>query len=195
MKGCKPLSPAEYRRVLDTIAGPMADRDRALFVFGCHTGLRSHELVTLQWSDLLTQRAIASRFYLFRSRTKGQTQGRTVEIPAPAIHALSTWHDAQPPIGPDTRPAHVFTTPAGSPLSTRTIRHLVTSWLRNAAIPPPHGSHTMRKTFAARLYEASGRDLKLCQLALGHTSLASTAHYVEPLAGRYETLIRSLYLG
>jgi integrase len=39
-------------------------------------------------------------------------------------------------------------------------------------------THSLRKTFAARVFERSGRNLLLTQRALGHASVASTASYL-----------------
>lgn len=39
--------------------------------------------------------------------------------------------------------------------------------------------HSLRHTFAVNLYHASGRNLKLVQIALGHTNLVTTSIYLE----------------
>ena len=40
------------------------------------------------------------------------------------------------------------------------------------------GTHSLRKTFADRVYDALDRDLVKTQRALGHRNINSTVHYL-----------------
>lgn len=53
-------------------------------------------------------------------------------------------------------------------------------------------THSLRKTFASEMYEASGHDLRACQVCLGHSDIGSTVKYIEPDAQRLANLIRGL---
>jgi integrase len=50
-------------------------------------------------------------------------------------------------------------------------------------------THSMRKTFARRVYEASGHDLIRTQRALGHSSPVTTARYLETDSEALDRLI------
>ena len=41
------------------------------------------------------------------------------------------------------------------------------------------GTHTLRKTFARRVYEYSGKDLMVLKAALGHSDVSVTQHYLD----------------
>lgn len=60
---------------------------------------------------------------------------------------------------------------------------------------PQHGrwgSHTMRKRFAKRLYEATGRDINLTRAGLGHRDIATTQRYLEVSASDIRSAILSI---
>ena len=42
-----------------------------------------------------------------------------------------------------------------------------------------YGSHTLRKSFAARVFRACGHDINVTRVALGHRDIATTQRYLE----------------
>jgi site-specific recombinase XerD len=53
-------------------------------------------------------------------------------------------------------------------------------------------THSLRKTFAAEIFEASGHDLRATQALLGHTEIETTIRYIEPDQSRLNALVRNL---
>jgi len=75
--------------------------------------------------------------------------------------------------GPDTP---LFRGNSGDRLGTRQIQLRFANWLQEAAIDRPVSIHSLRHTFATRLYEKTG-DLHLVQRALGHRQITTTEIY------------------
>lgn len=88
-KGPDPFKPDEIQRILDACSWP---QDKNLFQFAFHTGLRSSELIGLQWRNVdIANRIIRvdSAFIegaLRKTKTKGST--RVVELDDKAAEAL-----------------------------------------------------------------------------------------------------------
>jgi site-specific recombinase XerC len=62
----------------------------------------------------------------------------------------------------------------GPPLSTRQYARIVHTWVESAELESSaYGTHSMRRTRAAQIYEKTG-NLRAVQLLLGHTKLEST---------------------
>lgn len=195
MKGCQPLSPSEYRAVLAACPeNPFGYRDRALISLGCHTGLRISELLSLDIGDAFPNRRAASRIVLKRRYTKGQHNGRIVLVPEPPRQAIAEWIALWPPYVPLSPDSPLFISRHGSRLSRRQALDRLKEIFIAAQLPEPHGSHTLRKTFAKAVFEGSGRDLITTQQALGHASLASTACYLAPNHDSYTALLSRLNL-
>lgn len=53
-------------------------------------------------------------------------------------------------------------------------------------------THTLRKTFVARVYAASGHDLIKTQRIVGHASPLTTARYLETDQEELDDLVRGL---
>jgi integrase/recombinase XerC len=75
--------------------------------------------------------------------------------------------------GPNTP---VFASKSGRRLGARQIQLNFTLWLRVAGITRPFSIHSLRHTFATRLYRKTG-DLYLVQRALGHRQITTTEVY------------------
>src|SRR5690606_35691647 len=55
--------------------------------------------------------------------------------------------------------------------------------------------HAMRKSFAMAIYEATGKDLRATQLAIGHSSISSTAYYLASCEDHINTTVRGIRFG
>ncbi len=65
---------------------------------------------------------------------------------------------------------------SGLRLGGRQIQLNFARWLRQAGITRPFSVHSLRHTFATRLYQKTG-DLYLVQRALGHRQITTTEIY------------------
>ena len=180
MKGTRPLTQPEIQAVLKSFRGKYEARDRALFLLGLKSGLRISELLSLRVGDVLEYGALSERISVERRATKGRREGRTVLLHPEAKEAIELWLrelEAEGRLEPDQ---FLFPSRKGQnrPVSrVHAWRVLRRAYTENE-LPGKLGTHSMRKTFASRVYEALGRDLVKTQRALGHRNINSTAAYL-----------------
>jgi site-specific recombinase XerD len=167
MKGCKPLSDAELAAV--EFRGKYALRDRALFVTGVKTGLRVSELLSLRVKDVADRVSVAKR------NTKGSLEGRSVVLHPAAREAIDAWVSAAG-LSPEDA---LFRSREGSGAISRNMAYKVLKGaFARAGVEGKTGTHSMRKTFASKVYAALGRDLVKVKAALGHRDINSTVSYL-----------------
>lgn len=180
LRGCRPLSEAEVSAVLEALTGPNALRDRALWILGVRSGFRISEILSLRVRDVFQSGRILERVTVPRRYMKRKAEGRTVLLHPAAREALRAWItelEARGQSGPDrvTFPSRKGT---NRPIGRRQAWRILRQAFEGAELVGNLGTHTMRKTFADRLYERLGGDLVKLQKALGHRSILSTAAYV-----------------
>src|SRR5262245_26628187 len=157
------LSPAEVVRLFE--AAP-AGRDRVLLQTAYACGLRLGELLHLRVTDIDSARMVVHI---------RQGKGRKDRLAPLSLRLLaelrSYWKQYRPqtwlfPGVPPERPLH------GSNVQRLCQRLLPLAGISKRATP-----HTLRHSFATHLLEA-GVDLVTLQKILGHSQLATTAHYL-----------------
>lgn len=190
MSGCDPLDGTTIERVIQTLSkGRNGQRDKALFILGLSTGLRISELLSLTVGDVMGTRAVLQSFYLKRRHTKGKTQGRKIEIPTEARKAIADHMQDMRRKGKGFKwqPLFMGQGRACAPLSRKQAWKMLHHAFILSGLRGQSGTHSMRKTFACRLYEsqlqqqARGKTvdaLRVVQHALGHRDIASTEKYL-----------------
>ncbi len=180
MRGCRPLTDEEAERVLGHFSGRDAARNRAIFVLGVLAGFRISELLSLRVRDVLHRKEIALRIAVPRRRMKGRREGRSVLLHPQAKFALTTWLEELRQRGNLGRDSYVFPSRKGPnrPLGRIQAWRVLRRAFREARLTGSLGTHSLRKTFADRIYERLGNDLVLTQRALGHRDPASTVAYL-----------------
>ncbi len=160
-------------------AGPTGRRDHALVCFMLLTGCRLAETAALNVGDIdLDARAAVLHL------TKGGDPDRVLLSPTLAeILARNMGADA-PPRAP------LFATGARR-LSTRQIQRIVTARILEAGITKPITAHSLRHSFATRLYNATG-DIRLVQQALRHTHVSTTETYAQVDPQRWRASVAEL---
>ncbi|MCX5799770.1 MAG: tyrosine-type recombinase/integrase [Candidatus Eisenbacteria bacterium] len=163
------LSIDEARRLLDAIAdsnSALAKRDHAMFSLLLGTGMRLGSLVGLNTGDVnLAEQTITIN-------TKGGRE-ETVFLNARLCKLLARYIKAVS--ATDGTP--LFRSRNGGKLGPRQVQLRLKHWLGFAGITKPLSVHSLRRTFAARLYSKTG-DLHLVQRALGHRHITTTEIYV-----------------
>lgn len=165
--------------------GPCAQKIRAakrdLFVvqFDLATGLRAAEL-----RDLLIEELDLTAQYLVVSHGKGDKQ-RLVPIPDLLIPIIKAWigERCKGPLilddnGRSMRPETLY---------WRIRRMGARAGIRNTVHP-----HTLRHTYATRLYETT-RDMRVVQKLLGHESIQTTQIYAECCPGMMLEAVNQRY--
>ena len=177
MRGSRPITRMQIKAVLkatDSI------REKALLTLGFATGYRISELLSLTVADVCTNGTIHSHVTVKASNTKTKT-GRTVLLNSDAKKALSTlvaWLKAK---GLDeTAPLFVSRkhTNGFSAITRQQAGRLLKELFALIGEFGNVSTHTMRKTFAKAIYDATGGKIELVQQALGHRSISSTISYL-----------------
>ncbi len=178
MIGSNPLTREQVKSVLkatDSI------RERALLTLGFSTGYRISELLSLKVSDVCTGGVIHNHINVKASNSKTKV-GRTVLLNSDAkkvLKKLIEWLSAK---GLDnTAPLFVSRkhTNGFAAITRQQAGRLIKDLFALAgAIGSSYSTHSMRKTFAKAIYDATGGKIELVQLALGHKSINSTVSYL-----------------
>ena len=160
------LTEQETRGLLATIKRektPMAERDHLIFALMLGTGIRLGSLVALNVGDV----DLASG--TIRVNGKGNVE-QLVFVNGGLKRLLKKQMARRDPSTP------LFLSMRGGRIGSRQVQLRLGFWLRKAGITRPCTVHTLRHTFATRLYETTG-DLRLVQRALGHRQVTTTEIY------------------
>lgn len=160
------LHPDEEKRLLEALSaatGPQAERDRTLVELLLGTGVRIGSAVGLDVEDL--------------DFDHGEITLRTAKNDRPALVPMrkQTARALRRFVGErDTGPVFLA---GGRRISIRHAQRRLSGWMEAAGIVEK-SAHSLRHTFATRIYESFG-DLQLTQAALGHASIVSTCVYAK----------------
>jgi len=160
------LSDDDQRRLIETLKaddGYEAARDHAMIALMLATGIRLASALELDVTDVDLERGDLQ----LRS-TKGDRPG-VVYLGETIREHLARYID-----GRDSGP--LFTARHGGRLSRRQAQRRFEIWLDRAGITQSASPHSLRHTFATKLYRKTG-DVLLVKEALQHRSIASTLVY------------------
>ena len=182
----QPLSPDEARALLDAVKG---DRLEALYGIALGLGLRQGEALGLAWEDVdLESGTLSVRHTLQRydgayhlDEPKTSKSRRTIALPRPLIEALRCHRTRQ--VEERLRAGQgwegdrwnlIFTTMAGTPLSSAVVTHRFQEILAAADLPRQK-FHDLRHA-AASFMLVQGVALRVVMEVLGHSDIAVTAN-------------------
>lgn len=180
MKGSRPLTRQQVKSVLKSTD---SIREKALLTLGFATGYRISELLSLTVADICTGDAIHSHVTVKASNTKTK-QGRTVLLNSDAKKALQSlvnWLKAK---GLTDKATPLFISQKRTingelkAISRQQAHDLLKSLFAFIGEFGNVSTHTMRKTFAKAIYDATGGKIELVQIALGHAAITSTVSYL-----------------
>ena len=179
MKGTRPLNNDEIRKVAECFDGTYAARNRGLFVLGVSTGGRISELLSLKVGDVWQNGKPITDLLFERSVVKGGEVSRAVPVNTDgrtAIEALIAWHvehygniDVERPLFPSRQ--------GDGAMDRRTAHAVLKTAFEAAGLNGKLATHSMRKSFAQRLYEETA-DIFAVQEVLGHKNVATTQAYL-----------------
>lgn len=181
MKGTRPLDNNEIRRVSACFTGTYEARNRGLFMLGVSTGGRISELLSLTIGDVWQNRAAVTDLLYNRSIVKGGEVSRAVPVNRDgrqAIVDLITWHRERYNTTHKRRPLFPSRNGRGTQrMSRRTAHDVLKAAFEGAGLNGHLATHSLRKSFAQRLYERTG-DIFAVQEMLGHKNVATTQKYL-----------------
>jgi integrase/recombinase XerD len=154
-------------------------------------GLRAKELTSLKWDDVYDAKGhVRSVLHLRAAYTKG---GRTrdVFLSSPTLRrALAKYREG--PLSLSTRASHapLFPSQKGGPMTPASMARFLKALYREAGISGA-SSHSGRRTLITRLAER-GIDLKAIAEIAGHSSIRTTAVYVEANPRRLARILQDV---
>jgi len=179
MKGARPLSNDEILLVSEQFKGTYQIRNRSLFMLGVSVGGRISELLQLTIGDVYQNGQPVKDLLFQKGMVKGKENARMVPVNADGLSSIADlidWHRGQyGDLAPD-RP--LFVSRQGSGALTRGQAHKVLeAAFTRAGLNGKLATHSMRKSYAQRMYDASG-DIYLVQEMLGHQDVKTTQKYL-----------------
>ena len=181
MKGTRPLDNAEIRKVSEAFDGVFAVRNQSLFILGVSVGGRISELLALKVNDVWQNGKPVKDLLFDLNIVKGGEVSRAVPVNIDgrqAIENIIVWHaELYGNIDP-TRPLFPSRNGRGTQTMTRKAAHdVLKSAFEAAGLNGKLGTHSLRKSYAQRLYEQTN-DIYAVQEMLGHKSVMTTQRYL-----------------
>lgn len=187
MKGTRPLDNAEIHAVANHFTGEFAVRNRSLFMLGVSIGGRIDELLSLTVGDVYQNGKPVSDVLYEKSIVKGGEVARAVPLNADgrdAVEKIMAWHTEKfstlGEVNPDL-PLFVsrVKNKDGTPkrMTTQAGRDAIMAAFAAAGLNGKLGTHSMRKSFAQRLYSQTN-DIFVVQEMLGHKNISTTQEYL-----------------
>ena len=178
MKGTRPLDNDEIRQVSAAFTGTFEVRNRGLFMLGVSTGGRISELLGLRLGDVYQNGKPVTDLLFDKSIVKGKETSRAVPVNVDGRHAIAdlvNWHrDRYGNPVDDKRPLFPSRNKKGTvALNRQTAHDMLKKAFMAAGLNGKIATHSLRKSFAQRIYEESG-DIYLVQELLGHRNVATT---------------------
>lgn len=169
------------KQILATLAQHrFAKRDQALFLLGLRSGFRISELLSLSVRDVYQNGNYVDRISVARKHMKKKMEGRTVALHPEAREALVALVE-ELRAGDKAAPnSPLFQSREGEskPMNRKSAWHMLKQAYGACGLTGKLGTHSMRKTFAKRVYDKLGGDLMKTQKALGHARVTSTVSYL-----------------
>lgn len=192
MKGCRPFSDAEVQAVTQALARDRYHaRNLALFHLGVRSGFRISELLSLKLQDVFQNGNFVESVMVARRHMKGKNASRGVPLHPDARVALEVWVRELLAAGHADPGTFLFRSREGGnrAISRKTAWYILRKVSSACGLTGKIGTHSLRKTFAKRVYEKLGRDLMKTQRALGHARVTSTVSYLSFDQGEVEDAI------
>ena len=169
------LTPDEVEKLLAAAGktGRHGHRDRTLLLLGYRHGLRVSELVALRWDQVDFK---AGTLHVARLKN-GLPSSHPLR--GPELRALRELARNYP------GSAYLFVSELKGPMTTATVRKLMTRAGALARLPFPVHPHMLRHATGYKLAN-DGHDTRAIQHYLGHRNITHTVRYTEMAPGRFK---------
>ena len=184
--GARPFTEQEFQSIVATLGRLGRHRDKLMIQLGCAVGYRISELLSLRvgqvWSEtgpaaeVVTRRLLKGGHGVYREKVRSR---RVVLAPAVRVAIAEHFATRRVDFGPEE---FLFRSREGGnrPVCAPHVHRIIVGAALAAGVDTARiSTHTLRKTFAARVYAATNRDLIKTQRIMGHTNPMTTARYLE----------------
>ncbi|MDE0634747.1 MAG: site-specific integrase [Candidatus Poribacteria bacterium] len=183
MKGTRPLTNNEIRRVIAAFDGTFEVRNRSLFLLGVSIGGRVSEMLAIKIKDVWQNDKPVTDFQFDRAIVKGRETSRTIPVNRDGITAICdviAWHkqhfgdiDPSRPLFPSRKKSDDKIVAA----KRQAVHKILKDAFIKAGLNGKLATHTLRKTFAQRFYQKVG-DIYMVKELLGHKNVTTTQAYI-----------------
>lgn len=172
----EPLTRAEALALVDAPnpRWPTGARNRALLALMYRSGLRVAEALALRPWDVDAE---SSTVRVLNGKGK---KTRTVGMDARAFELVAEWLERRACL-PTTDTSPLFCTLQGGAVYTSYVRAMIKRMAKRAGVRRRAHPHGLRHTMAAEMRE-EGVDVGVISKQLGHSSIATTARYLDHIA-------------
>ncbi|MCP3686041.1 MAG: phage integrase family protein [bacterium] len=158
-------------------------RDWMIIDLALNTGLRVQEVADLKVEDLHLE---YNQSALTVQNGKGGKK-RVVRYGSKLKAHLKKYLKQKLKSGP-----YLFSSSRGEKLTRTALLLIVKNCYKRSSLPSHYHFHSLRHTYATRLYKSSNNNLRLVQKQLGHSSVATTQVYSDVLDEDVEQALRKL---
>lgn len=175
MKGCRSFTDVEIEKLLLA----MSPRNAALVILGLKTGLRISEMLSLRVEDVFCNGEITPTVHIKRRNLKGKREGRTLPLNPLVKIVLKRYFSLRQNVqGNEPLFLSESRLEVGKAITRVQAWRIINGASRRMGMVGTIGTHSLRKTFAQKMYNALDKDIvKTCK-ALGHSSLENTIAYL-----------------
>lgn len=195
----RPLNDIEIQECLKSFDTSYSKRNLAIFTLGLATGFRIKEILSLRVKDVynIEHKKLLPDVHVQKQNMK-KNQSRPPVSYSTSIHKyLLDWIGELGDIKPDDP---LFESQKSDKegnkqaIKVRSAIRIFKDMYKKAGIIDEQnvGTHSMRKTFAKKVYKASGNDLLKCQKAMGHKSIDSTTKYLATCTNEINDITKGL---
>lgn len=197
----RPFTEQEYSLLATSLTEQGRLRDKLIVVLSCATGFRIKEVLSLaigQVCDPATAEVVREVTIARRNMKGGRgvwqrsVRGRRVPLGEPVRQAIRDYLATLGPLDPTVA---LFATcrSGGKPMSRSQAFRMIVAAADECGIDTTRiSTHSGRKTFAARVYSMTGKDLIATQRLMGHTSPMTTARYLETNSAHLDSVVLAL---
>lgn len=180
MLGSRPLTEKEIQDILNNITGIHAIRDKCLFMLGLKTGFRISELLSIKIGDIYQHGMVTDTVTVQRKNMKGKTNGRTVPLHPEAKNHLYQLVSELKKLGYESKDNYLFQSqkPTNHPINRQRAQKIFEKAFQLCKITGKVSTHSMRKTFAATMFDRLEGNIFKIQKALGHANINNTVKYL-----------------
>jgi integrase len=179
MKGARPLLDDEVQMIKEYFKNKIPhkhdDRDLTFIRLGLFIGWRCSELLSIKVRDVWDGNKVHDFITCKRANTKGKNAGKRSPIFGECKEMLENY------ITQNCKNfEYLFQSIMGGPLSYRQMLRCMKKHFDGCALSNTNSlsTHSLRKSFAKKMYESLKGDLPALQSALSHKSINSTVSYV-----------------
>lgn len=193
MLGCEPFTPAQEKELIEYWSHRRhAERNIAILTVGIQTGFRISAILSLTIGDVIKNGNMVDRIYMQRynikggkAKSSGSVHGRAMLLAKKTKRILKVHIDCMATQGYTEPSDFLFQTQrfGNQPLAGNGFWRTLYEAKKVLGWTWKLGTHSMRKTFAARIYQSlldSGNNdaLRILQAGLGHENINNTIKYL-----------------